>query len=478
MKRIALLLVLLSLYGVSHAQQEQLHNHVGILAADEMAGRKAGSPQSRRCADYIAEQFDAIGLLPAAENNDGEKSFLQNFEKYSQRYANVVGFIPGNDPELRDEYIVIGAHYDHIGSRTRGDETVIYNGADDNASGVAVLLETARRLKLREADLKRSVIFAAFDAEEVGLYGSQAMTDNMRMQNVKFMASIDMVGWLQKAGVLQIKGTSTLGSGDEIFQSVPHTGLTLKTYGKGQSMLYGSDHDSFARQGIPAILITTGNVSPYHKPKDTAEKIDYAGLDLIADYTTSMAFEMATRPEIVNKVRSGERKLQFGLGLSGGRSTLIYSNLESRSAFSWSAGAAFQYNFNEHLALRPEVLYRHDRFRCPPVNDDGELLVSDNYTRLTSSAITIPVSLILKSYSYKDMYGYIGIGGFYSHVFNWRPDEYADRMHNDLGGFSVTVGARVQNIDVAISGNRSLSKLSANPKTHSRSYWVSLYYWF
>ena len=472
--------MLLSCWATLNAQHDFLKEHVEILASDEMHGRKAGSQYGRQCAAYIASQFEEIGLLPAAENNEGAKSYIQNFEKYSGRYANVVGFVGGNDPELRNEYIVIGAHYDHIGFRTPGRDTVIYNGADDNASGVAVLIETARRLKLHEKDLKRSVIFAAFDAEEIGLYGSKALADNMPLRNVKFMASIDMVGWLNKAGELQIKGTATLDGGNEIFLSVPHDNLQIKTVGKGQSLWYGSDHDSFASVGIPAVLITTGTISPYHKPQDTAEKIDYDGLNIIADYTTGLAFEMATR-DVLEHASPTNRKFQISAGVSAGGTSLVFPSAETRTAFTWSAGILLQYHFNTCWALRNEILYMHRNYRYPLINDSGtELLVSDSSNRISTSAVTIPIYAVVKSTLWDNYYCYAGAGVYYSHIFGWKPAEaLLSRMIPNESGMLFTAGAAMGHIDFSIKSMFSLNKLSTSgPKTKSQSWYFSLYYRF
>lgn len=104
--------------------KENLEQHVRILASDDMRGRLAGSADAAAAAAYISGQFEEIGLFPGADDN-GTKSYLQRFELYRNRYANVVGFIPGSNPELRDEYIILGAHYDHLGYKVRGNDTIV-----------------------------------------------------------------------------------------------------------------------------------------------------------------------------------------------------------------------------------------------------------------------------------------------------------------------------------------------------------------
>jgi Predicted aminopeptidases len=154
-----LLICLLLFVGGStfaQTQQERLTRHVYTLAGDSLRGRKAGSEDAAKAAAYIVKQFEEIGVQPYYE-----EGWYQPFERNGKTYKNVVGVIPGNDPILKDEYIIIGAHYDHLG--VMNDQ--IYNGADDNASGTATIIEMARILKSQQSDLKRSVIVAAFDAE-------------------------------------------------------------------------------------------------------------------------------------------------------------------------------------------------------------------------------------------------------------------------------------------------------------------------
>lgn len=489
MKRvIASLLAIVPLYGAAQAAmpiydtRSLLEDHVYYLASEQMLGRDAGSPESRKAAEYIAGQFREIGLYPAGEDHDdGSRSYIQNFSRYNKQYANVVGFIPGNDPILRDEYIVIGAHYDHIGYRiaTNRRDTVVYAGADDNASGTAVLIEAARLLKKREGELARTVIIAAFDAEEDGLYGSQAMAENMDIDKVKFMASIDMVGWLETSGKLEIQNTATLHNGQAIIDGIPvPPGLDIRIVKSNGSIFTGSDHDSFARHSIPSVLLTTGTESPYHKPEDTPEKIDYDGLCLITDYVMEMALHMASLHDI--RYHHPMRTVEVGITASIGSSHIFYPNsaVKGRSRISFNAGIAMQFNINERFAIRPEVLYSHRTFRFPTATD-GAPVIDNSHGKLVMPSLTVPVNFMWKLPIQDGAYIYLGAGAYYSHTFNAEIDGVAARFNRSEGGISLTAGCRMSHVGLGYTGYIPLSRVASSPlRMLAYSNYLSVYYMF
>lgn len=463
-----------------------LREHVYTLASDSLLGRKAGSPQAAAAASYIIRNFEDIGLYPAALGDDHERSYLQRF---GDNCANVLGFIPGSDPQLREEYIVLGAHYDHLGYRvSRGGDTVIYRGADDNASGIAVLIETARQLKAREGELRRSVIFAAFDAEEEGLYGSAAMAGNMALDNVKLMLNIDMVGWLDRAGKLQIRGAGDLRNGKRAVESVaPPERLKIHTVHNGQGLLTGSDHDSFHRAGVPSLHITTGTLSPYHKPEDSAEKIDYEGMELITAYVTDLTAEVASRDEIAPAAgigrKSGEtRTVEFALAAGIGSSRLNFhpkGAVQGVAAFSWHAGGFVQYNFEDEFAFRAGVNYAHRTFRYPMENEAGELLVTDGYRKLVSPALTVPVNVLWKIAYHNAYYLYIGGGLYYSYIFDMRLEGSPTDYYRNQGGFSLDIGWNLKHVGVACTAYFPFMYTSpAKPKAGGVSTYFTVYYKF
>ena len=171
MKRflLSLLLAALCVPMFSQTRKERLTEHVYYFASDSLRGRAAGSEDAAKAAAYIVNEYESMGLKPFYDD------WYMPFTRGGKQYRNVVAVLEGNDPALKNQYIVVGAHYDHLG--VKGGK--IYNGADDNASGSAAVIEIARALCANRDKLKRTVVIAAFDAEELGLYGSNALAQRM-----------------------------------------------------------------------------------------------------------------------------------------------------------------------------------------------------------------------------------------------------------------------------------------------------------
>jgi hypothetical protein len=272
------------------------------LAADDLEGRLAGSPGARCAGDFIASQFGLIGLEPAGE--DG--TFFQalplassiNPHAPSGTGRNVVALLRGDDPERRDELVIIGAHYDHLGRGPFGslepDANEIHNGADDNASGVAALLETADRLAHRQPPA-RSILFIAFTGEEFGLLGSAhfTRTPTVSLDRAVAMLNMDMVGRLG-SGPLIVYGVDTATEWEELVSgAAAELGLEVAFNGSG----YGpSDHTSFYSADIPVLHFFTNVHSEYHKPSDDWELIDVEGLFSVSALVAGVAERVAERP--------------------------------------------------------------------------------------------------------------------------------------------------------------------------------------
>lgn len=272
------------------------------LAADDLEGRLAGSPGERCAGEFIASQFELLGLEPAGENG----TFFQplplassiNPHAPSGTGRNVVALLRGDDPERRTEVVIVGAHYDHLGRGPFGslepDAAEIHNGADDNASGVAALLEAADRLASGPRPA-RSILFIAFTGEEFGLLGSAHYTraPTMALERTVAMLNLDMVGRLGH-GPLIVYGVDTAAEWEELVSgTAAELGVELVFNGSG----YGpSDHTSFYSQDIPVLHFFTNVHSEYHKPSDDWELIDVAGLFKVAALVAEIAERVAERP--------------------------------------------------------------------------------------------------------------------------------------------------------------------------------------
>ncbi|HNW56878.1 MAG TPA: M20/M25/M40 family metallo-hydrolase [Bacteroidales bacterium] len=212
---------------------------------------------------------------------------------------NVVMVLPGEDEQLKNEYIIIGAHFDHLGmggpgSSSRATDTVaVHHGADDNASGVAMMLELAEKFAMTKGSHKRSIVCIAFTGEELGLLGSKYFAENpgIDLSKVNAMINLDMVGRLQETNVLQISGVGTSEKLKDIISSENDTSilkLTLSEEGYGPS-----DHSSFYGKNIPVLFFTSGAHLDYHTPADTYDKINYQGMvnisSLVYKITSALA---------------------------------------------------------------------------------------------------------------------------------------------------------------------------------------------
>lgn len=201
--------------------------------------------------------------------------------KEEKRAANVVGYVEGNDPALKDEVIVIGAHYDHLGlggphSLAPKQVGQIHNGADDNASGTSGLLELAEALAAERSTLKRSVLFIAFSGEEEGLLGSSYYVKHpiIPLERTVAMINLDMIGRLRQNRLI-IQGLGTSPAWKPLIEELNRTAkFDLRT---GSGGVGSSDHTSFYLKNIPVLFFFTGVHSDYHKPTDDAEKINVDG---------------------------------------------------------------------------------------------------------------------------------------------------------------------------------------------------------
>jgi aminopeptidase YwaD len=219
--------------------------------------------------------------------------------QYKTNTRNVVMILPGTDSVLKKEYVIVGAHFDHLGmggpgSSSRAVDTIgVHHGADDNASGVAMIIELAGKFAGTRNSHKRSLIFCAFTGEELGLLGSKYFTDNplVNLSKADAMVNLDMVGRLKDTKDLQVGGVGTAEGLKEMALALDDTALLkVETTDEGSGP---SDHSSFYAKNIPVLFITTGAHADYHTPSDTWEKINYNGMVTVSDLVYGMTYRLA-----------------------------------------------------------------------------------------------------------------------------------------------------------------------------------------
>jgi hypothetical protein len=309
--------------------EKALAGHVSFLASPELEGRGLGSQGLRMAAEYIADRFRAAGLRPGGDDGDWFQRFTvpEGPEGGPVESFNVVGILPGGREDWKEQSVVLGAHYDHLGRGWpdvhAGDEGRVHPGADDNASGVAILLELAANLASREPP-PRSVVFVAFSAEEAGRLGSRRYVKGsvpLPREGIRAMVNLDTVGRLHD-GAVTIIGSSSAREWPHIFRGCSYvTGVESRNT---PETLDSSDQVSFIEQGIPAVQLFTRAHTDYHRPGDTPDKVDAAGLVRVATFVKEATDYLARRDEPLSSAapapmkepapspRSG-RRVSFGV---------------------------------------------------------------------------------------------------------------------------------------------------------------------
>jgi Peptidase family M28/PDZ domain len=276
---------------------------VAFLASDALGGRLIGTPGADSAAEYIARRFKSIGLQRP------QSGWFQEFtvpreSQQAQKAGiggttgrNVIGLLPGRDGKRRDEVIVVGAHYDHLGGGLFGaldpdSAGRPHNGADDNASGVATMLEVAQRLAADKPD--RTIVFVAFTGEELGLLGSAWYVRNpvAPLARTTAMVNFDMVGRLKNDRLI-VYGTGTAEEFPALLDSLNRAaGFDLKARGDG----YGpSDQSSFYAVKLPVLHFFTDLHEDYHRSTDDVDRLNIPGMLKVADFATALLRELGDR---------------------------------------------------------------------------------------------------------------------------------------------------------------------------------------
>ncbi|WP_437225266.1 M28 family peptidase [Planctomicrobium sp. SH661] len=285
--------IVFSISGALSAQEippraeARVRAHISYLASPELRGRSGRAKAAAR--DYIVREFHQNGVEPFFDGQwvqpiPGQTSFTGEPGPPGE---NIGGCVRGTDPILRDEWIVINAHYDHLG--VRNGQT--YPGADDNASGVAMLLEVSKQIA--SAPLKRSVAFVAFDFEESLLWGSRWFIGHtpVEIEQIKFCITADMIGrslgglGLPTVFVMGAEHSSVIRSA--LNSSPERPGLEVAQLG-ADMIGTRSDYGPFRDQQIPFLFFSTGEHPNYHTPEDTPDRIDYPKATRIIELITGL----------------------------------------------------------------------------------------------------------------------------------------------------------------------------------------------
>ncbi|MGB5404083.1 MAG: M28 family peptidase [Robiginitalea sp.] len=318
--KISTFLLGILLLGLSCKEKElpniSMEEDVRVLASDSLKGRETGSEGARMAADYLEQRLADLGIKPITAEGDytQEFSFKPRRDPHTEiefgtvtdsslNAQNVLGLIDNGAART----VILGAHFDHLGMGGEGSlyrgEPAIHNGADDNASGVAVLLKLAKMLKERP-DARDNYLIVFFSGEEMGLLGSNYFAKNpaLNLDQVPYMINLDMVGRLREEKTLSVSGTGTTPVWPQILNSLnPGFELVLSESGVGPS-----DHTSFYLQDIPVLHFFTGQHEDYHKPSDDAELLNYEGMDLIAGYILDITREMEAQEEVAFRTTKNE----------------------------------------------------------------------------------------------------------------------------------------------------------------------------
>ena len=332
-----ILFLALTLVLQVHAQkQDEMKKAVEYLASQELGGRYPATIGDTLASDFIVGELRSLKLKPIVKGKK-KKGYFHDFTygKTEKRTThNIIAVLPGTDKRLRNEYIVVGSHYDHLGlggegsGSRRPDTIAVHPGADDNASGDAVVLQLAKHFK--KVRSPRSIIFAFFGAEEQGLVGSKFFLEWMNKEdekrinlpankkNIVAMVNLDMVGRMRD-NAMSVSGTGTSSGFKAIVENLAEqTGLHVTCIADG----YGpSDHASFVAAEIPVLFLTTGGHMEYHTPGDVPSTLNYDGMQQTLVFTQELITRLAEMPEtpdyinVPSSQKMSHAKFKVTLGL-------------------------------------------------------------------------------------------------------------------------------------------------------------------
>jgi hypothetical protein len=283
-------------YAIS---SQELKNWVSYLASDEMKGRQNGSAEMKEAAEWIARKFDEFGIRPVFTDDQLIRPYtFQTRWGDTVDERNIVGIIEGTDPQLKEEYIIVTAHFDHVGIRDAVEDDSIYNGADDNAAGTCTLLGVAKTIHENKHRPGRSILFAAVSGEEMGLHGSRHLASNMPLpiRDAYVNINFEMTGHSEDLGpgYYYMTGCSYSNLDETIKTFKPENFHHLiDTISRAERLFYGSDNVAFAMMerngevssGIPCgTLVTSLAARHIHTPRDEADLFDFENMAGLVNY--------------------------------------------------------------------------------------------------------------------------------------------------------------------------------------------------
>lgn len=321
--------------AVESIRIEDLKTHVGTLASDALQGREAGTTNGHAASAYLVQELRKRRVIPAAVEG-------QFFQEFNSSMRNVLCCVKGRDPRVADDVVIVCAHYDHVGFGTprnsRGPVGYIHNGADDNASGTAALLEVIEAMQSLPQPPRRTVLFAFWDGEEKGLLGSKhwVSAPTVPLSRIKLVINADMVGRLRSEGV-EVTGSRvarglrrivtdansfvTFGNGgaapviparaDSETDTSIIKGASATSVSEAEWRLApkapldfiwqiraDSDHHPFIAANVPALMLHTGKHDDYHRPSDDADKLNYEGIQRVSRLMLLLALRAAEADEL------------------------------------------------------------------------------------------------------------------------------------------------------------------------------------
>jgi hypothetical protein len=268
--------------------------HVRALADDAFEGREAGKPGGRAAAAYIVQQIERLGFEPAGDAGG-------YYQPFGTGMRNILALLPGRDPALAREVVIVGAHYDHVGygnaRNSFGPFGQVHNGADDNASGVAGLIEIMAALERLEERPRRSILVAFWDGEEKGLLGSRHFVRQrpavLAGREPVFCLNLDMIGRLRDRRVIVYGGRTSPGLRSLLVATNNAPAAAGLELAFDWDIVEDSDHYSFISARVPTVMLHTGLHDQYHRPSDTMNTLNWDGIPQVSRLTLALALAVA-----------------------------------------------------------------------------------------------------------------------------------------------------------------------------------------